>query len=139
MATFAGQSVAAEMGLRLLLREGGGGDSIVVPGPRWEGPDPPEWQLQTWKSDEPKSLYLDVPPLNATIQDQLGWALQDVRTGEVIKLGVAPILITKSDSNANVELPIGHISQRGLHKFFAVLDRFGDSVPIVSTEVVNIL
>ena len=138
LATFAGSTIAAEVGLQLLLNSGDN-DSIILPETRWEDFDSREYSLESWDGNESKSIILDVPPINRDINDVLAWAAHDVLTGELTKLGEGPLLVQANEDGANLELPIGIVKKRGPHRFIAVFQHYGNQIPIVGTSVVEIV
>jgi len=129
-------TLAAKAGLHQLMRHEE--DYITVPDARIARSDLNAAQLPLLDTDKVRSVYLEVPPLAQTIQDEITCGVVNVLNGEIIKISKGPLMVKASAKSGALELPLGYLSVRGPHQFIATLDRYAESVPILSTSVMEV-
>lgn len=91
---------------------------------------------EQWDISEPRSLYLQIPPLRQTISDHLVVYMRDLSTGESRRIADAPLTISASNDFAYPEIPLRPFRQRGLVEFNAVIPALGDIITIQGTPPV---
>jgi len=127
---------AAKAGLHQLMRYEE--DYIKVSEARIARSELDAAQLPLLDIDRVRSVYLKVPPLAQTIQDEITWGVVNVLNGEIIKISKSPLMVKASAESEALELPLGYLSVRGPHQFIAILHRYAESVPILSTSVMEV-
>lgn len=128
-------NLAAKAGLLQLSDEG---DHINVPETQIDLSQIQAAQFPLLEIEKVKAMYLDVPPLTTSIQDNITWGVVDVVNGGVTRIGKGPLAVTASTKSETLELPLGRLSVFGPHQFVAVLEKNAESVPILSTSVLEV-
>ena len=135
---FAGQTFATEAIWQVLLNVAPG-DRVTYSSLHNERFDGMSNNLDVWGGDKAESIFLALPPLTQAVQDSLAWAAHDVVSNELIKLGQCPVSVQRSEKPGFLELPIGRLDIRGPHRFMAVFEYYGNQLPIISSEIVEVV